>query len=522
MSLPILTAHDVKSLETRIIARGTPLSDLIKKAVEGCTDWIKTHYPLEQFPTVGLLVGSGHNGADALGIGRLLCNEGRQVLAVVVSSEDSLKPATRLAVEELHAAGGKIVFFNEPHPIKQNNTHQYRESNLSLWIDGLQGFGLNRPLEGTHAAAVRMLNEFSAPVVAIDLPSGLHADLGLMQPEYSTFVHAQDTLALGCLKPVHVIDSTLRALGRVHLIDMNYSHDITIQQLTQWRALTSPDIPALLQQARRPAASHKYKNGRVLVIAGSKRYPGAAVMACLGAQISGAGMIHALVPFESRQAILTHAPEIIFESRLPKLESFSSIVIGPGWVPPDAEILQNIISHVRTSTHCRFVFDAGAFTLLKHLFARGEKLSERCVLTPHGGEFAQLFPEPAARMSTSESSKVLNTIQAAVWAAKMANAVIYFKGARTCIATPDSSARVIMNSTPLLAHAGHGDVIAGLMGGLLASSLSPADAAALTVLLQSTAALDFAAEFPCALTLPPLTLIERIQHLHACATENKM
>jgi len=522
MSLLILSANDVKSLETRIIARGTPLSSLIKKAVFGCTDWLKIHYPLEQFPTVGLLVGSGHNGADALGIGRLLCSEGRQVVALIVGSDDSLKPATRLALEELRATGGDIVFFNEQPRIKQHNMQEHSGSKLSLWIDGLQGFGLNRPLDGNHAAAVRMLNEFSAPVVAIDLPSGLNADLGLIQSDFSSVVHAQDTLALGCLKPVHVIDSSLRALGRVHLIDLNYSHEIAEQQLTHWDALTSADIPALLQQARRPAASHKYKNGRVLVIAGSKRYPGAAMMACLGAQISGAGMIHALVPFESRQAILTHAPEIIFESRLPRLDSFNSIVIGPGWVPPDAELLQNIISHVRTSPHCRFVFDAGAFTLLKHLLARGEKLSERCVLTPHGGEFAQLFPEPAARMSTPESSKVLNSIQAAVWAAQMANAVIYLKGARTCIATPDASAQVVMNSTPLLAHAGQGDVIAGLMGGLLASSLSPADAAALTVLLQSAAALEFAAEFPCALTLPPLTLLERIQRLHAYATENEM
>lgn len=534
MSRLILSAHNMAALENAAFAQGEQIATLMEKAVVGCANWLEKNYGKSQFPVVGLLVGSGHNGGDALGIGRELCKEGRQVRALMASAKEALKPLTRSALDDFEAHGGTVFYCSAD---TRNNSLQPSiptEKQLQvcdLWLDGLQGFGLNRALSGTHAQLVAFLNQTKKPVVALDLPSGLHSDFGVIGEE---FIRATTTLALGAFKPVHFDENALQAIGNLNLIDLDLEKFREQISVPDWTSLVGSDLPVLFEEMRRTPSAHKYKNGKLLVIGGSTLFPGAGILTCLGAGISGVGMIHAWVPAEARTPLLTAMPEIIFEDHLPALDHFTAIVLGPGWVPGNLDVYRRVVDHVRNSTHCGLVLDAGAFSFLEADLSAGEMLCERIVMTPHLGEFARLFPEPYARMQHSTFDLKINRLEAASWAAQASGAVVLFKGARTCIAEPSQAAScaAIANSSPLLAHAGHGDVLAGLLGGLLAAmharaaqshhatqekQLNPAQktkkAACLAALLQAQTALWFSAQNPAALTLPPGELVRLLPHL---------
>ncbi|NBW81238.1 NAD(P)H-hydrate dehydratase [bacterium] len=509
MSLPILDIAQVMAVEGEMIARGTPLDLLIERAVLGCSLWLKKNFPFASFQTLGVLVGSGHNGADALGIASQLLDEGREVTAVLATKEDSLKPATLQALKAFKKRNGRIHFAKSEDFKSAQVTSTPLWSEPSFWLDGLHGIGLNRPLAGLSKSIVECVQHQKKPIVAIDLPSGLQGDLGHFQRPDATSITANHTLALGCLKPAHVLDSCLESVGKLHFIPLGFDEIIAESSSAACMALTEEDLSGLLKGAKRATASHKFKNGRVLLVAGSEKYPGAAVMTCMGAGVSGAGMIHALVPAEARQAILNHVPEVIFESKLPDLTSFDAIVLGPGWVPADKQIFESIIKHVTQNENCFAVLDAGVFELLARSFGNGITLGERFIITPHAGEFARLFPGISADLNSGK----INSIEAAQQAARSCKATVFAKGARSCIARPDGSADVIMESSSVLAHAGQGDVLAGLLGGLLARTRKTKSAARLAALLQSQTAVQFSERFPAALTLPPGELVRQLQHL---------
>lgn len=509
MSLPILEIAQVMAVESEMIARGTALEILIERAVLGCSAWLKKNYPIASFQTVGVLVGSGHNGADALGIARQLLDEGRAVTVFLCAAEDALKPATFQALQVFKKQNGRVHFVKSEEftAVKVSSTPLW--AGQSFWVDGLQGIGLNRPLSGLSKSIVECVQFQKKPIVAIDIPSGLHGNFGHFRQPDSTCLVATQTLALGCLKPAHVLDTCIEALGKVHFIPIGF--DEIIPGLSQFptQALVADDLATILKNSKRRPASHKFKNGRLLIVAGSEKYPGAAVMTCMGAGVSGAGMIHALVPDEARQAILNHVPEVIFESKLPDLTAFDAIVLGPGWVPADEKIFDSIMKHLSKNEKCFAVLDAGVFDLLAIHFSNGNTLNERSVITPHAGEFARLFPDIYADLSDGK----INSIQAAQQAAQACKATVFAKSARTCIASPDGSADVILESSPLLAHAGQGDVLAGLLGGLLARTRQTKSAAGLAALLQSQTAVQFSAQCPAALTLPPAELVRQLQRL---------
>lgn len=509
MSLPVLETERVMDVENDLMARGTSLELLIDRAVRGCSDWITKNYPRVEFPAVGILAGSGHNGADALGIATHLLDEGRLVCAILSAGEDNLKPATRAALQAFNQKGGKTHFATSNDFSKSVAQQDSPWTVPSLWIDGLHGTGLNRSLANLSQALIKRVQAQNKPIVAIDIPSGLQGNLGHFQQQHSDCIHASETLALGCLKPVHVLDTCLEALGKVHLIPLGFEEIIAESSSATCFALTVEDLTDLLKSARRRPASHKFKNGRVLIVAGSEKYPGAAVMTCMGAGISGAGMVHALVPSEARQAILNHTPEVILERHLPELSSFDAVVMGPGWIPADEHMFNRIMQHVAEHENCFAVLDAGVFEVLEKEFGNGRKLNSRCLLTPHGGEFARLFPG----ISVDNRNGNINSIEAAKQAAFACNAIVLAKGARSCIAFPEGSADVILESTPLLAHAGQGDVLAGLLGGLLARMKDPKGATRLAALLQAQAALRFSKRCPAALTISPLELVQQIRML---------
>lgn len=506
MNVAILSSQGMVKLESAALSEGLTVRSLIECAVTRSTQLFQELFPASEHPNIALLVGSGHNGCDALGIGCELLREQRTVVALLVGNPDLLKPETLRMSALFTQMGGTLVGCSTQDEFVRCSSHAALHT-ASVWIDGLFGFGLNRPVAGLFADAIRFVNSLNKDVVALDVPSGLSCDFGLMG---DTQIFATRTFALGAFKPAHVDDHCTDALGQLHWIDLDLLPFKQRISVPDWTALHPNQLKQLIQSVQRKSASHKVINGRTLIIAGSKRYPGAAVLTCLGASVSGAGMVHALVPECSQSALLIQQPEIIFESRTPALDKFNSIVLGPGWVPGDSELFEHILRHARVNPDVRVILDAGSFRFVEKKLKHGQSLTPNVILTPHYGEFATLFPEIVDRVESTEPSLRINRIEAAAWAASLSSALVIFKGARTHVASPDGSVASILRSTSLLAHAGQGDVFAGLLGGVCAHTNDIKKAAYLAALLQAEVAVKFSSTHPSALTLRPSELVRQL------------
>jgi ADP-dependent NAD(P)H-hydrate dehydratase / NAD(P)H-hydrate epimerase len=452
----IVSAAQMSLIEEQILAAGMPVEALMEKAAKLCTDRIQSLYPRSNIASVGVLVGPGHNGGDALVIARELYLAGYQVK--VYRPFFKLKPLT--AQHANYAASLGITFYEEIKPLQE----------CQLIIDGLFGFGLTRALPENIAEIVTAINSWSQPIVSIDLPSGIHTDTGEV---LGGAIRATHTLCLGLWKLAFFQDAALEYLGSSERIDFGIlPHHVLsvlpqpapIQQITAATALKFLPLP-------RPAVTHKYQQGHLLLICGSRRYAGSAILTALGARASGVGMLSIAVPESLKPLLVGHLPEALIidcpENKdgaiasLPistnNLSKFDVVVFGPGLTLDAKSALQKALQ-----AECPLILDADGLNLLAEQGTM-ETLAARpapTILTPHAGEFKRLFPEI--------EHPSLDRITAVQIAARQSGAIVLFKGARTAIANPEGSTWLISSSTPALARGGSGDVLTGLMGGLLA------------------------------------------------------
>jgi NAD(P)H-hydrate epimerase len=338
-----------------------------------------------------------------------------------------------------------------------------------VWLDGLFGFGLERSLTGVVAEGVNWVNSQGRPIVAIDIPSGLHTDTGQI---LGTAIQATRTFCLGLWKRGLFQDSALAAVGEAELIGFDLPRaDIqailgqtsSLQRLTPSVALAG--LPLCI-----PPDSHKYKRGQLLIIAGSKRYRGAVVLAGLGARASGVGLLSLAVPESLQESVASQLPEALILpcpeteagaiAQLPSsvsLDRFDSIVCGPGLTLEAGAVIEAVMG-----TAVPLLLDADSLNGLaqQDSMKRLVDRSTPTVLTPHPGEFQRLFPDLAlADLTQDEKGKQ---------AADRSKAILVLKGARTVIAQPQGTVWINPQSTPALARGGSGDVLAGVMGGLMA------------------------------------------------------
>lgn len=384
---------------------------------------------------VTLLVGSGNNGGDALFAGAALARRGTRVVALL--SDDDRVHAAGLAA--LRLAGGRVS--------------ATASEDVDLVIDGLLGIGGRDGLRGRGAELAESLAD--AFTVSVDLPSGVDAETGAVQGEA---VRADVTVTFGCLKPGLVLGAGAENVGELHLVDIGLDLPTTSTYV-----LEAADVRALLPEPT--AVDDKYTRGVVGVVAGSPAYPGAGALATAAA-LHGGGMVRYLgrVP----ELITARYPEVVVQSdQRPADVRVQAWVIGPG-AGTDADAVQMLEDVL--SVDVPVLVDADAITMLAE---RRELLSFRhapTVVTPHDREFARLCPELASLLVTDR-------LAAARGAAELLGAVVLLKGNATIVADPAGIAYVNSTGTPWLATAGSGDVLAGLIGSLLAAGL-PAGLAA--------------------------------------------
>ena len=438
--------EQVRAAEAELLAR-LPEGGLMLRAATGLAYAIEELLGGVYGRRVVLLVGPGDNGGDALFAGAHLARRGASVEAWIL-----LGRAHEAGLAALRTAGGRV---RAPRPLPANS--------VDVVVDGVLGIGGRPGVPAEVAEAVIPIHR-SIPFVAVDVPSGLDCDTGERR---GMALQADLTVTFGTHKVAHLADPAAADCGVVTLVDLGLELPAAAVE-----SLQAADVARLLPVLR--GTDHKYTRGVVGVRAGSERYPGAALLAVAGAHVGLAGMVR-YVGSASDQ-VKAHHPEVVGDGRV------QAWVVGSG-TDTDAE------QHLRDALadDVPVVVDADA---LKHLDGLGAR---HAVLTPHAGELAAL-------LDLDRKEVEARPLHVARRAADRYGAVVLLKGRHTVIAAPSGSrataTRINTTGTPYLATAGAGDVLAGLVGALLAAGLEPFDAASVGAWLHGAAATLAAAEGP--------------------------
>jgi hydroxyethylthiazole kinase-like uncharacterized protein yjeF len=456
----VVTAQQMRDIEARIFAAGMPVAALMEKVAGLLVRRIQAIDLLVGASKVGVLVGPGHNGGDALVVARELHFQGLKVCIYCPFSQ--LKQLTAQHLQYAQSLGIPCYQSIEDLPA------------CDLFVDGLFGFGLEKQLQEPVASAIAYLHKTSVPIVSIDIPSGLHTDTGEV---LGTAIRATHTFCLGLWKLGLLQDQALEYVGKAELIDFGipWADVEAVLGNPQIKRITKETVNCALPLPR-PLVTHKYKEGHLLLICGSRRYCGGAVLAGLGARASGVGMLSLAVPESIKSILVSHLPEALIigcpetqtgaiaKLQLPAnthLSSYNAIACGPGLTKDAGAIVEQVLESTNP-----LVLDADGLNILAELGTARElqKRQALTVLTPHEGEFKRLFPE----IAQSKHSRV----EAVQKAAKRSQAIVLLKGARTAIANPQGLVWINPESTPALARGGSGDVLTGLIGGLLALAVT--------------------------------------------------
>ena len=455
----VVTAAQMQAIESRLFAAGMPVAALMEKVAGLLTDRL-----LSLLPSLGdrggVWVGPGHNGGDALVVARELHLRGHAVQ--IWHPFERRKELTEAHLQFAQHLGIPIA---TDYP-----------DNCDWWLDGGFGFGLDRLLNDAVQAAIAQLNASGKPIVSIDLPSGLHTDRG--EP-LGTAIRADRTICLGLWKQglLQAIAAPWR--GQLERLDFGIPEaDITevlgadpsAQVLTDEQAIAALPLPIAVD-------AHKYRRGHLLLIAGSRQYRGAALLAAAAARASGVGMLTLAVPESLAAIAISQIPEALVvacpetadgEIAALPLDAgrYSAIAIGPGLGTGTAiaSLVQTLLVQPRS-----LLLDADALTVLAQL---PEAWAQRpagsaTVITPHAGEFQRLF-------GTAPSLDQL------LYTAAQHQLVIVNKGPSPAVITPTGRHWTLLESTSGLARGGSGDVLTGLLGGLLAQTEAPSAAIAAT------------------------------------------
>ncbi|HMM91262.1 NAD(P)H-hydrate dehydratase [Bradyrhizobium sp.] len=468
--MEVLTTTEMERADRLTIAAGTPGFALMMSAgqavAEAAMDLV------EEGPIV-VVAGRGNNGGDGFVAAAELAARGRDVSIILLCERDSLHGDAALA-----ARGWK-------YPVLPFNPQAIGKP--ALIIDALFGAGLNRPIKGDPLDMIEAINANGAPVLAVDLPSGINGTTGAVM---GAAINAVETVTFFRRKPAHVLMPGRKHCGRVRVADIGIDPHV----LEEIRPQTFENVPQTWQRSF-PVPTidgHKYARGHAVVLSGEVASTGAARLAARGALRAGAGLVTVASPREALAvnaaaltAVMVRAFDTVVEfAELLNDRRLNSIVIGPG--AGVGERTRDLV-HTALSIKRGLVLDADALTSFAEAPERlfeAIKTSEgtQVVLTPHEGEFPRLFSD------ISNKNPGRSKLERVRDAAQRAGAVVLLKGPDTVVASPDGRACVASNAPPWLATAGAGDVLAGMIAAMLAQGVAALEAASIGVWLHGEAA----------------------------------
>lgn len=515
--IKIVTGSQMQALDRRAIIEGhIPGTTLMEKAGAEVVASLAHTWGNPRGRTITVFCGKGNNGGDGFVVARLLHRHRAKVKVLAMAPvSDMTRDAATMYRQFVRTAGKSCVsrFTSklQVQPLLQDS---------DFVVDALFGTGLSADITGPYAEAIDAINEARRPVASIDLPSGLHADTGRM---LGRAVQATLTITLALPKVGLYLNDGIDCAGKVHIVDINIPQSYVDALDSRITLLTDTFVRTALP-VRKPS-SHKGTFGHAGLIAGSVGKTGAAAMAAKAALRIGTGLVTVAVPatvndvLEAKllEAMTAPMPETkartFARSAFERLSAFiaarSAVAIGPGLTthPETVDLVQALVKNL----HRPAVLDADA---LNALAGRASLLTE-CktppILTPHPGEMARLEPDATPQSVNADRLGTAGRF------ARERGVFVVLKGARTVIARPDGAITICPTGNPGMATGGTGDVLTGMMVGLLAQGLQSWEAACAATYLHGYAG-DLAASVRGQAGLIAGDVIDQIPHAlkHFC------
>ncbi len=468
--MEVLTTTEMERADRLTIAAGTPGFALMMSAGQAVAEAAMNL--VEEGPIV-VVAGRGNNGGDGFVAAAELAARGRDVSVILLCERDSLQGDAALA-----ARGWK-------YPVLPFNPQAIGKP--ALIIDALFGAGLNRPVKGDPLEVIAAVNANGAPVLAVDLPSGINGTTGAVM---GAAIDAVETVTFFRRKPGHLLMPGRKHCGRVRVADIG----IDARVLDEISPLTFENVPQSWQKffPVPDIGGHKYARGHAVVVSGELASTGAARLAARGALRAGAGLVTVASPRDAlavNAAALTAVMVRAIDNALQFAELLDDRRLGTVVIGPGAGVSARTRDFVHTALSARrsLVLDADALTsfadaperLFEQVKASGDA---KVVLTPHEGEFPRLFSDISNK---HPGRSKLERVRAA---AERSGAVVLLKGPDTVVASPDGRASIASNAPPWLATAGAGDVLAGMIAAFLAQGAPAHEAACIGVWMHGEAA----------------------------------
>lgn len=468
--MEVLTTTEMERADRLTIAAGTPGFALMMSAGQAVAE---AAMDLVAEGPIVVVAGRGNNGGDGFVAAAELAARGRDVSVILLCERDSLTGDAALA-----ARGWK-------YPVLPFNPQAIGRP--ALIIDALFGAGLNRPVKGEPFEMIEAINANGAPVLAVDLPSGINGTSGAVM---GAAINAVETVTFFRRKPAHLLMP-----GRMHCGHVRFAEiGIDAAVLEEIRPQTFENMPDAWQHAFPVPRidGHKYARGHAVVVSGELASTGAARLAARGALRAGAGLVTVASPRDALAvnaaaltAVMVRAVDTSVEfAEMLNDKRINAVAIGPG---AGVGARTRDLVHTALSAKRGLVLDADALTSFAEAPDRlfeSIKASEdpQVVLTPHEGEFPRLFSDPSNK---HPGRSKLERVRAA---AERCGAVVLLKGPDTVVASPDGRASIASNAPPWLATAGAGDVLAGIIAGLLAQGVPAYEAACMGVWMHGEGA----------------------------------
>jgi len=454
LPLTLYSAAQVRALDAALIAAGTPGFELMQRAAHAIWRALRREWP--EAGAVTVLAGHGNNAGDGYLVAALAQRAGWQVRVLAVDEPRRLHGDAALAYDEARAAGVEVLAW------------QAEFEPQGVLVDALLGTGLAGEVREPYGAAIDWVNRSGCPVVAVDIPSGICADTGQV---LGAAVKAQLTVTLIGLKLGLYVGPALDHVGRVVFDALQADAEIVAKQQSAARRLAGNLLPRV--PARQPT-THKGQLGHLLVVGGDQGTGGAALLSAQSALRSGAGMVSLATRAEHIGAAQTRLPEVMSlavasANQLHALADKITVwVVGPGL--GQGAWGRSLLSAAVAAGGAQ-VWDADALNLLA---AGAARIAPGSVITPHPGEAARLLGISTAALQADRPA-------AAKALAQRHEVICVLKGAGTLVADPAGRLLVCDRGDPVMAGAGLGDVLAGLIGALIAQGCSAWQAACLGV-----------------------------------------